>query len=114
MPTPEDRPVVWNVVGRNFRHTTGGHNGRCATHGKLPRHVTWSFDGKGEVTFYLDDNIRHGVDDGVGGVKFGWLLESRSIRPQITEHLKEHYVRRPSIPWARSRSSALNGRTDRR
>jgi hypothetical protein len=84
--------VTWNVVGNNFRHTTGGHTGRCATHGKLPNHVEWSFDQAGDVTFYLDGCIARGVDDRRDLRKFGWVLESRSIRPGVLDDLKRHHA----------------------
>lgn len=83
--------VTWNVVGRNFAHKTGGHTGRCSTHGKVPRHVRWSFEDEGDVTFYLDRKMAAGLTDGRGGTKFGWALESRAILPHVTEQLKQRY-----------------------
>lgn len=79
----------WNLVGNNFRHTTRGHTGRCGTHGKLPREVEWCFDGSADVTFYLDHAMLESRRDRRGGRRFGWLLESRSIRPGLYRKLEE-------------------------
>ncbi len=79
-------PARWNLVGDNFRHTSGGHTGRCGTHGKLPREIEWCFRGEADVTFHLDFHLLDPPPDPAGR-RFGWLLESRSIRPRLYQRV---------------------------
>jgi len=88
----EKMPVVWNLAGSNFTHTSNGHTGRFGTLGKLPKEVEWSLLGEGEATFYLDGMMRDAAKDPSEKPKFGWVLESKSIRPQLIPHLKKEYL----------------------
>ena len=84
---------VWNIIGGNFTHTTGGHTGRCGTHGKLPQNLQWSFDYESDISFYLDANMFSRIDEHPEHRKFGWLLESKSIKPNTYQQVKAGYER---------------------
>lgn len=83
----------WNLLGQNFRHTSGGHTGRCGTHGKLPRDVEWCFDGEADVTFHLDFEILERRPLAPGTRRFGWMLESKSVRWRLYRRLAEDLER---------------------
>ena len=83
--------TIWNLIGKNFIHTTGGHTGKCGTHGKLPDNIEWSFDYGGDTSFYIDWFMFDGINDRPEFRKFGWLLESKSIRPKLFEKVKANY-----------------------
>jgi len=81
---------VWNIIGRNFAHTSGEHTGKCGTHGKLPTLLNWSFNLEGDISFYLDQNMFSDIEKDATR-KFGWLLESQSIKPGTYERVKREY-----------------------
>ena len=81
----------WNIVGDNFTHTSGGHTGKCAVHGKMPRYIEWCFNREADITFYTDRNIINGVDDRDSSLKFGWLLESLAMRPAVVREIKSNH-----------------------
>jgi len=82
---------IWNLIGTNFTHTSGFHTGKCGTHGKVPKSIRWSRSYESDVSFYLDTNIYQMLDDRNDLRKFGWVLESASIRPEVLWHLKNNY-----------------------
>lgn len=77
----------FNLVGNTFTHLTGGNKG-YAVHGKESTYVKWVFDGTGIATFYVDNHLRQALTDENRGPKYGWLLESRSVTPQIIDEIK--------------------------
>ena len=81
--------AFWNLIGRNFTHTSGGHTGRCGTHGKLPQQVQWSFDYDSEISFYIDQTMFSHLNEPGDQRRFGWLLESESIKPAIYKRVAE-------------------------
>ena len=78
-----------NLVGNSFTHTTGGNKG-YSVHGKESKFVEWVFDLSADETLYVDQNINQAFTDGVEGVKYGWLLESKFVVPGITEEIKSN------------------------
>ena len=76
-----------NLVGNSFTHLTGGNKG-YSVHGKESKFVEWAFDLSADETVYVDQNINQAFTDGVDGVKYGWLLESKFVVPGITEEIK--------------------------
>ena len=82
---------IWNLIGTNFTHTSGLHTGQCGTHGKFPKSIKWSRSYEAGISFYLDSNIYQMLNDRNDLRKFGWVLESASIRPEVFSHLKNNY-----------------------
>ena len=78
-----------NLVGNSFTHTTGGNKG-YSVHGKESKYVQWVFDLSADETVYVDQNINQAFTDGVEGVKYGWLLESKFVVPGIDEEIKNN------------------------
>ena len=78
-----------NLVGNSFTHLTGGNKG-YSVHGKESKFVEWVFDLSADETLYVDQNINQAFTDGVDGVKYGWLLESKFVVPGITEEIKSN------------------------
>ena len=78
-----------NLVGNSFTHLTGGNKG-YSVHGKESKFVEWVFDLSADETVYVDQNINQAFTDGVDGVKYGWLLESKFVVPGITEEIKSN------------------------
>jgi hypothetical protein len=67
----------FNLVGNTFTHLTNGNKG-YSVHGKESKYIEWVQDG-GDGTFYIDDTINNGINDGREGPKYLWLLESKFI-----------------------------------
>lgn len=78
-----------NLVGNSFTHLTGGNKG-YSVHGKESKFVEWVFDLSADETLYVDQNINQAFTDGIDGVKYGWLLESKFVVPGITEEIKSN------------------------
>ena len=78
-----------NLVGNSFTHLTGGNKG-YSVHGKESKFVEWVFDLSADETVYVDQNINQAFTDGIDGVKYGWLLESKFVVPGITEEIKSN------------------------
>lgn len=78
-----------NLVGNSFTHTTGGNKG-YSVHGKESKYVQWVFDLSADETVYVDQNINQAFTDGIEGVKYGWLLESKFVVPGIDEEIKNN------------------------
>lgn len=74
----------YNLFGNSFTHLTGGNKG-YSVHGKVSKYVEWVTDGSGEATFYIDHALAQAANDGLSGPKYGWLLESKYITPQIID-----------------------------
>lgn len=80
-----------NLIGDSFTHLTHGNKG-YSVHGKESKFIEWVFDNKIGVSFYVDGKMREVFVDKVGGVKYGWLLESKYVTPDIVEDVKNNYV----------------------
>ena len=77
----------FNLVGNTFTHLTDGNKG-YSVHGKESKYIEWVKDGTGEATFYIDSTLAQAEFDEVSGPKYGWLLESKYITPQIVDHVR--------------------------
>jgi hypothetical protein len=80
--------VKFNLVGDTFTHLTNGNKG-YSVHGKESKYIEWVKDA-GEATFYIDDTINVGINDGRTGLKYLWLLESKFIKPGLVESIIEN------------------------
>ena len=78
----------FNLVGDTFTHLTGGNKG-YSVHGKESKYIEWVKDG-GDATFYIDNTINVGVQDGRKGTKYLWLLESKYIKPGLVESILDN------------------------
>ena len=79
----------FNLVGNTFTHLTNENKG-YSVHGKESKYIEWVSDGSGEATFYIDSTLFQATVDKVSGPKYGWLLESKYITPQIVEFVKSY------------------------
>lgn len=77
----------FNLVGNTFTHLTDGNKG-YSVHGKESKYIEWVKDGSGEVTFYIDSTLAQAQIDEISGPKYGWLLESKYITPQIVDSVR--------------------------
>jgi hypothetical protein len=77
----------FNLVGNTFTHLTNGNKG-YSVHGKESKYIEWVKDGSGEATFYIDSTLGQAEIDDIPGPKYGWLLESKYITPQIVDSVK--------------------------
>ena len=75
----------FNLVGDTFTHLTNGNKG-YSVHGKESKHIEWVKEG-GEATFYIDNTINDGINDGRPGPKYLWLLESKHIKQGLVESI---------------------------
>jgi hypothetical protein len=78
----------FNLVGNTFTHLTNGNKG-YSVHGKESKYIEWVQDG-GDGTFYIDDTINNGINDGREGPKYLWLLESKFIKQGLVESIIEN------------------------
>jgi hypothetical protein len=76
----------YNLIGNSFTHLTGGNKG-YSVHGKESQYVEWVFDLSADETVYVDGNINQAFTDGLDGIKYGWLLESKFVVPGIAEEI---------------------------
>ena len=74
-----------NLVGDTFTHLTNGNKG-YSVHGKESKYIEWVKDGA-DSTFYIDNTINKGIQDGRTGLKYLWLLESKYIIPGLIESI---------------------------
>lgn len=80
----------FNLVGDTFTHLTGGNKG-YSVHAKESKYINWVKDPSLEVSFYVDDTIPFAFNDNVAGKKYAWILESKYIKPTITNMVKSDY-----------------------
>ena len=77
-----------NLVGDSFTHLTGGNKGYSVA-GKESKYIQWVKDGSGDCTFYVDNTLEQAfIDKDNQSPKYGWLLESKFITPQIVDSVK--------------------------
>ena len=79
--------VKYNLVGNTFTHLTNGNKG-YSVHGKEAKNLEWTNDNPfAEGTFYIDNTINDGINDGRKGPKYLWLLESKYIKQGLVESI---------------------------
>ena len=77
----------FNLVGDTFTHLTNGNKG-YSVHGKESKYIKWVKDHPlAEGTFYIDNTINDGINDGRPGPKYLWLLESKHIKQGLVESI---------------------------
>lgn len=81
-----------NLVGDSFTHLTGGNKGYSVS-GKESKYIEWVKDPSLPETVYVDTWIDLAFSDRVAGKKYGWLLESKYVTPQIVNKVKENYLK---------------------
>jgi hypothetical protein len=84
----------YNLVGGGFNNYDNG-NKASSIHKQESKYIEWVDCGANE-TFYVDEAIDLAFDDEDSFKKYGWLLESKYIKPNIVEDVKRnyfHYVR---------------------
>jgi hypothetical protein len=71
----------WNIIGDTFAGDP------CATHGKDSYHIEWLRDGTAPTSFHVDEGLfQPGPDYVQKENRYGWLLESEAIIPQVYAH----------------------------
>jgi len=79
-----------NLVGDSFTHLTHGNKG-YSVHGKEAKNVEWVFDKSNGVSFYVDRKMSEAFTDNIQGVKYGWLLESKFVTPDIVDDVVKNH-----------------------
>lgn len=59
----------------------------CGT--RSPRTFSWTNDDR-EIKVFMDSHLMHGLDGKKTNKKFGWFCESRIVKQQIFEHIKNN------------------------
>ncbi len=78
-----------NLVGDTFTHLTDGNKGYSVAR-KESKYIQWVQDNTGLGTFYVDNAIVAAFQERRSGPKYAWLLESKSVTPQIVEWMKQN------------------------
>ena len=76
----------YNLVGGGFNNYDG-ENKASSIHKQESQYIEWVDQGA-EDTFYVDEHIGLVFDDQDSVKKYGWLLESAQIKPQVIEDIK--------------------------
>jgi len=63
-----------NLIGSTFA------GDKSATHGKSSKHIEWVTDGSAKISVHVDDGL---FQPSPTEKRFGWILESQAIIPQI-------------------------------
>lgn len=82
--------IKLNLVGDSFTHLTNGNKG-YSVHGKEAKTLEWVFDKNNGISFYVDRKMNEAFTDNIGGIKYGWLLESKFVTPDIVNDVKKNY-----------------------
>lgn len=64
---------------------------RSTSHNNINKKFIWSDDGSGEIDIYIDGEILKVSDVDDGREKYCWLLESRTIIPDLFEYVEQNY-----------------------
>tara|TARA_B100001939_G_scaffold311162_1_gene293553 strand:- start:3284 stop:4105 length:822 start_codon:yes stop_codon:yes gene_type:complete len=80
----------YNLVGGGFNNYDG-ENKASSIHKQESQCIEWVNHGA-EDTFYVDEYIGMVFDDEDSIKKYGWLLESAQIKPQVIEDIKRNYL----------------------
>jgi hypothetical protein len=68
----------------------GFHHAKSTTLSKIPNSFEWSKNNIEDVTFFIDDSIRHGIDIKCKK-KIAWLVESRGIIPSAMDFVRKNW-----------------------
>ena len=80
----------YNLVGGGFNNYDNG-NTASSIHKQESKYIEWVNYGVNE-TFYVDCSMSLSFDDDNSLKKYGWLLESKNICPDVVEDVKRNYL----------------------
>jgi len=80
----------YNLVGAGFNHYDGGNKG-SSIYKQESKYIEWVSSGA-EETFYIDEYINLVFDDDTSTKKYGWILESAQIKPNVIDDIKKNYL----------------------
>jgi hypothetical protein len=63
---------------------------RSTSHNNVNEYFEWVNDGSGEITIFIDNKISDIFSDLSKTKKYGWLLESRTIIPEVFEFVENN------------------------
>jgi hypothetical protein len=69
----------------------GFHHSQSSTLDKTPKFFEWAKNEIKDITFYIDESILGGCEDSTTKRKFAWVVESRSIIPNVVEDIKNNW-----------------------
>jgi len=70
----------FNLFGGGFQHA------KSSTLYKEPEHIIWEYNSNNnDTTFFVDNAIIYGFQQNNDKTKFGWILESKHIIPEINK-----------------------------
>lgn len=73
------------ISGETFNST------RSTSHNNINKKFIWSDDGQGDVDIYIDGEILKVVDTKDEREKYCWILESRTIIPDVFNYVENNY-----------------------
>lgn len=73
------------LIGGGFQHAYS------TTLWKHPTFFKWDKGKKRNITFYIDESIKDGINDKTSFRKFAWLVESKLIIPDAIKYVKENW-----------------------
>ena len=87
--------INFNVYGGVGKVPTGTyidhvHGSPRYDSSSLIKNVQWVFDGSSENNFYIDEELVTAFQHDPSIKKYGWLLESKAIIPNVYEHFLEN------------------------
>lgn len=78
-----------NIVGDNFTHLTNGNKGYSVDK-KESKYVEWIHDTSADETVYMENFMYRAFDDGISGIKYGWILETPLLTKGLIENIKQN------------------------
>lgn len=73
------------ISGESFTST------RSTSHNNINKKFQWSDSGDGQIDIYIDGEIYNVIGKDDGRKKYCWLLESRTIIPDVFKYVEENY-----------------------
>lgn len=73
------------ISGESFTST------RSTSHNNINKKFQWSDNNDGDVDIYIDGEIFNIIKNDDGRKKFAWLLESRTIIPDVFKYVEDNY-----------------------
>jgi hypothetical protein len=83
---------VYGGVGKVPTGTYIDHTHESPKYNSYPfiKNIKWVFDGLAQDNFYIDEELVTAFQHGPSIKKYGWLLESKVVIPQVYEHFLEN------------------------
>ncbi len=76
-------PLKLNMVGGGFQHDV------CSSAHNRPQYVEWVRDGSADISIHIDNGLLK-PELSRGKRRFGWILESSAIQPQLIYNLPQY------------------------